>query len=279
MAKETGLVFACVAPHGGEVIVELAGDQLEAFASTRHGMEELGVRMRAARPDTIVVATPHGLRIDRYIGVVTTAHTSGSLEENGARVEAAFECDRELAQAILDESRAASLPVAGVNFGALEGPASHLALDWGALIPLWFMGAREEHKPRVVLITPSRGIPREDLVGLGRSVAVAAERSGRRVAFIASADQAHTHSAEGPYGYHPAAAEYDGLIQDIVADDRLEDLPRIKDSLIESACPDSLWQMLILYGASQVVRMKGELLSYQAPTYFGMLCAAYEVSK
>jgi aromatic ring-opening dioxygenase LigB subunit len=48
---------------------------------------------------------------------------------------------------------------------------------------------------------------------------------------------------------------------------------------VERAKPDSLWQMLILHGASTVNPMKGEFLSYQVPTYFGMIVACYEVVK
>jgi len=46
--------------------------------------------------------------------------------------------------------------------------------------------------------------------------------------------------------------------------------------MVDRGKPDSLWQALILYGALQKVLMKGELFSYEAPTYFGMACAAYE---
>jgi aromatic ring-opening dioxygenase LigB subunit len=34
--------------------------------------------------------------------------------------------------------------------------------------------------------------------------------------------------------------------------------------------------MLMLHGALGSAGWRGELLSYEAPTYFGMLCASYE---
>ena len=39
---------------------------------------------------------------------------------------------------------------------------------------------------------------------------------------------------------------------------------------------DGLWQALMLIGILEVVPMRHELLSYEAPTYYGMLVAAYE---
>lgn len=288
--KSSGLVYACVAPHGSELIPALAGPYLDQFALTRSAMEELGQEMAAAAPDTIVVVTPHGLRLDNAINIVTTDYTSGILEENGGRVEAEFECDRLLAEQVLQEARSHNLPVVGALFGALEGPASRFQLDWGALIPLWFMEAhwdrqpsehkpsehkQSEHKPKVVLIGPCRTIPLTDLVTLGRIIARRAEQCGRKVALIASADQAHAHNADGPYGFDPAAALYDATMQQIVREGNLARLLDLDSALVASAKPDSLWQMLVLYGATLEVPMQGRLLSYQVPTYFGMLCASY----
>ena len=77
-----GIVFACIAPHGAEIIPELAGNQLKAFAETRRGMEELAALFKKQKPETVIIATPHNLRLEATIGVVTTEFTDGTLEEN-----------------------------------------------------------------------------------------------------------------------------------------------------------------------------------------------------
>ena len=41
---------------------------------------------------------------------------------------------------------------------------------------------------------------------------------------------------------------------------------------------DSPWQLAMLHGVLGDDG-RGELLSYEAPTYFGMLCAAYELAE
>lgn len=53
---------------------------------------------------------------------------------------------------------------------------------------------------------------------------------------------------------------------------RLMDLDegRAKDAAI-----DGLWQALMLFGAFEVTPMNVELLSYEAPTYYGMLVAVW----
>jgi aromatic ring-opening dioxygenase LigB subunit len=91
---------------------------------------------------------------------------------------------------------------------------------------------------------------------------------------IASSDHGHAHRADGPYGFDPAAAEYDGQIVDLIKANHLTGVSEIDPAFVGKAKADSYWQMLILSGAIGD-RWKSEFLSYEVPTYFGMLCAAY----
>jgi aromatic ring-opening dioxygenase LigB subunit len=271
-----GIVYACVAPHGSEAIPELAGDKLSAFGETRRGMEYLAKHMKRHCPPTIVIATPHGLRLDHAIGVVTAEYSEGSLEEKDKIIRARFKCDRQFARRILQEARKAWLPTVGANYGTDKGPASCMQMDWGTLIPLWFFGGQERKKPRIVIVTPSREIPLTQLVDFGKIIAEVAESSRRKVAFVASADQGHAHDKKGPYGFHLASKEYDELVIKAVKEGDLKQLLSLDSQFVEDAKPDSLWQMAILVGVLERVRMKARFVSYQAPTYFGLLCASFE---
>jgi len=276
-----GIVYACIAPHGAEVIPVLAGNQLEAFSETRKGMETIAQQMKKHNPHTIVVATPHGLRLDHTIGVVTAEYAEGSLRAHGKSVKARFQCDRQLTQKILQKAKKAKLPVIGANYGTSEGPSSCMPMDWGTLIPLWFLetSEKEEKKPKIVIVTPSREIPLTQLVNFGKIISEAAESSGKKVIFVASADQGHAHDKTGPYGFHPASAKYDKLVIKAIKEDKLKQLLQLNQKLIENAKPDSLWQIAILVGVLEHVSMKGRFVSYQAPTYYGMLCADFEPNK
>jgi aromatic ring-opening dioxygenase LigB subunit len=112
----------------------------------------------------------------------------------------------------------------------------------------------------------------------GRALAAAAAASDRRIAFVASADHGHAHDPDGPYGCDPASAEFDAAIVDAVRGNQLERILDLEDDFIERAKADSPWQLALLQGMVGGVAA-GELLSYEAPTYFGMLCASYELAK
>ncbi len=271
------LVYACIAPHGGAIIEELAGDLLEPFAPTRKAMLELGRRMEAAAPDTIVVITPHGVRIEDAMCIAVTERADGMLEEGEQRIVVDMAIDTELTRALMRRAHELFVPCAAAGYGASSGPGCSFIMDWGALIPLWFMGARWAQPPRIVLICPSRTLPFESLVRFGEALAEVAQASAARIALIASSDLGHAHDAAGPYGYDPASAVFD---QQMVAAVKADDLRRLLGyeldrDFLEHAKPDGIWQLLSLYGASKIVPLRGEFLSYQAPTYFGMLCASY----
>lgn len=118
-----------------------------------------------------------------------------------------------------------------------------------------------------------------ELVNFGKIIAEAAEASKKKAAFVASADQGHAHDKNGPYGFSPASAKYDRLVIRAVKKNRLEQLLQLKQEFIEEAKPDSLWQIAILIGVLNSISMKARFVSYQVPTYYGMLCADFEPSK
>src|SRR5262249_44390846 len=130
--------------------------------------------------------------------------------------------------------------------------------------------------PKVVIICPSRSISRRQLMEFGRVTAETAGNSSKKIALICSADQGHGHDASGPYGYAPTSASYDRSYCRAICAINLDRLLHWREDWIESAWPDSYWQTLMLHGAMQHQPMNMDLLSYEAPTYFGMACVSCE---
>jgi len=269
------LVFAAIAPHGGIAIAEACEpEERDVAIKTRAGMEELGRRFDAAKPDVAIVATPHNVHISNALGVVVASRVKGRLNGVTPPVELDLPSDTRLAWRLLESLGGAGLTAAGVSFGSNDPETAVAPMDWGVLIPLWFMGGRADPPVPAVVVTPARDLPGSDHVTAGVAIAATAAASDRRVAFIASADHGHAHDETGPYGFHAAAAEYDAMVTELVRNNKLEGLIEIPRELIENAKADSWWQMLMLHGATS--GWHGELISYEAPTYFGMLTAAYE---
>ncbi|TLS35082.1 extradiol ring-cleavage dioxygenase [Pseudalkalibacillus caeni] len=263
--------YACITPHGGEIVPELAGDNPERMQETRKSMEVLGDRMKAAYPDAIIVITPHGTRINGQFSVTECETVSGFWQENNLTYHMERKIDREIAGSIVASAKETGLPVGGLNFGTASGPLSSLPLDWGAIVPLRFMPAVP-----VVIITPSREVSLDKNLELGKILRRVARESNKRIGLIASCDWSHTHNPDGPYGFHHAAKELDEKVIGLVKSNQLEEMADFDSKLIEDAKPDGIWQTLILAGAIPYEERKVTFLSYEAPTYFGLLCAGYE---
>ena len=269
------LVFAAIAPHGELAIPEACTPEQRGSAlATQGAMAELGARFFAARPDSVVVLTPHNVHVERHLAVVTSATLAGELEESAVPIRLRLPVDRELALSILDRLSARGIPAVGVSFGGNVPAEAVMPMDWAVLIPLWFMGGRANPPVPAVVVAPARDLPARAHVEAGIAVRHAIESSNRRVALVASCDHGHAHRAEGPYGFHPAAAEFDRRVVEHLRRSDLSAVAALDESLVADAKADSWWQMLILHGALGD-GWRADLLSYEVPTYFGMLCAAF----
>ena len=272
------LVFAAIAPHGGLAVEEWCDpDERELARLTRRGFEELGRRFVAARPDVTVVATPHHVHVEGALAVIVGSELSGALDDAFSPVELSCSIDLALAFDVLT-ALGERVPAVGVGFGSNDPESATVPMDWGTLIPLWFLGGRADPPLPAVVVCPSRDLSLAQHAEAGHALAAVAAASERRVAFIASADHGHAHDPEGPYGFDPASAEFDAAIVDAVRGNRLERVLDLEADFIERAKADSPWQLALLHGLLGG-ETEGEMLSYEAPTYFGMLCASYELAK
>ncbi|WP_442599663.1 extradiol ring-cleavage dioxygenase [Neobacillus sp. D3-1R] len=262
-------VFACIAPHGGEIIPELAGKDPKRMSITRNSLVNLGTEMERAKPDTIIVLTPHGTRINGQFSITDSERIQGDVEENDSIYKMEKEIDRELARKIAKMASGSGLPVGTINFATAAGPLSCLPLDWGAIVPLRFMPSVP-----IVVITPSREVSYEKHVEFGNALREAVLSSNKRVALIASCDWSHAHDVNGPYGYDSAAKTLDEEVVSLIKQNHFEQMAEFPDEYVEAAKPDGIWQALILAGAIKPEERQVEFLSYEAPTYFGLICAA-----
>lgn len=261
-------VFSCITPHGGEIISALAGKHPERMEKTCESMRQLGKEMTEAKPDAIVIITPHGTRIDGMFSIANSETMTGDFSENNRTYFMKRDVRRDLVGKIAENAKEDHIPIGVLNYGTSSGPLSNLILDWGAIVPLDFMPDIP-----IVVITPSRLVSYDLHIKFGQVLTKAVKESGLKVGLIASCDWSHTHDEKGPYGFHSKAKTVDEYVVNLITNNNLEDLVNISEQDIEEAKPDGIWQSLILAGAIPKEKRKIDFLSYEAPTYFGLICA------
>jgi aromatic ring-opening dioxygenase LigB subunit len=279
------VAFAAIAPHGWALIPSLCDDAAGARA-TQPAMIELGRRAREAGVDVIVVITPHGVRVDGACAIADVARGAGLLRWEGRQIEMNIAIDGALTAAIADDACAAGAPLVRVGFGGHSGVERVVPLDWGTMVPLWFLGwdrnqpgrgdvladpppADEDVGPPAVIVSPARGLPSEALIEVGRVIGRACERDPRRVAIVASCDWSHAHPSA-------VADRVERAVLDAIAADALGSLAALDPQTVDDAAVDGLWQALVLAGALEVAPIALDVLSYEAPPRYatGMIVAA-----
>jgi aromatic ring-opening dioxygenase LigB subunit len=284
------LTFAAVAPHGFPIIPELS-DDAEGALETRKAMVELGEQFKRSGAEVIVIAGPHGVRVEGMICLANVARAAGTLFWGDRKVELNVPVDAQLTGEIAEKATARKIPVALAGYAGNRRDQSAIPMDWGVLTPLWFLGHGRQMDgyghvladvpetdigAPIVIVTPSRSLPRQTMVEFGRAVADAAAEESRNVGFIASCDWGHCHRADGPYGFHEASARVDKQVVDAIENDQILHLIDLQEQDVKDAAIDGLWQILMLGGFLETVKMKHELLCYEAPSYYGMIVASFE---
>ena len=109
------------------LIPALAGEHGHKALATRTAMEALGRRLGESRPETVVVVTSHGHRVDGAFSLLNNQRVRGELgpESDGSGNSLTLLCtvDKELNTAILEAAHALEIPVTRIGYAVADDPA------------------------------------------------------------------------------------------------------------------------------------------------------------
>lgn len=264
------ILAAYIVPHPPLIVPTVGRGQERKIQSTIDACETVARAIRDLAPETVVVATPHGVSYRDYIHISPGASATGDLRRFGdSETRVSVEYDREFVEEI---ARAAERN--GVDAGT-RGEKSK-DLDHATLVPLWFL-QREYKAFQLVRISVS-GLSGQEHFALGKCVAEAAETLGRRTVFIASGDLSHRLSDQGPYDYAVEGPVFDKQVTEAMAAGDLQAFLRFPEEFCEAAGECGLRSFQILAGALDGKSVTPSLLSYEGPFGVGYAVAAFPVT-
>ena len=266
------IVAAFAVPHPPLIIPAVGLGREHDIQPTVDAYTEVGRRICALDPDTVVISSPHSIMYRDYLHVSPGQGARGSFAQFRAP-QAAYECtyDQQFVAALEAACLAEQLP-AGTR--GERNPA----LDHGTMIPLHFIqlayDAAHRPMPRVVRMGLS-GISPAQHYQMGMLVQRVASILNKRVVFVASGDLSHKLLATGPYGYAPEGPEFDERIcRDFETGDFL-DLLCMDRGFAERAAECGLRSFQIMAGALDRTAITSELLSHEGPFGVGYGIAAF----
>jgi AmmeMemoRadiSam system protein A len=253
---------AYLVPHP-PLIIPGIGDGSE-IAATRAAYEAIADEVSFQKPDTVIIATPHGVSYSDYIQVSPGSQAGGDFGDfHQKAIRFQVQYDIPLARKIEELAQKE-----GIRAGTLG--EKDVPLDHGVMVPLYFLKST-----RIVRISIS-GLPLVDHYRLGMCVAKASESAN--VVFIASGDMSHKLTSSGPYGYAPEGKLHDEYIARCIRNADFPALLAVDPLLREKAAECGDRSLCMLAGFLDGFKVESRVLSYEGPFGVGYLTATFSGS-
>lgn len=267
------VVLCALAPHPPLLIPEIGSRRdLDAVRQTTSAMKRLAAIVRDARPEVVVVISPHSPLFEDAVAI----HAANPLEGDfsmfmAGQVSLSFENDLALAREIA--RRAGAMGVATLLLDERERHAYRVEgrLDHGVLVPMHFVVEAGVSVPIVAMGMAL--LPREKLYAFGTAVAQAVKELGRRAVVIASGDMSHRLTRGAPAGYDPRGAEFDERIVELLRAGDVEGILSLDGSLVDRAGECGYRSLVMALGTLDRRAFESEVLSYEGPFGVGYAVA------
>ena len=264
-----GIIKAYVLPHPPLAVPEVGRGKEAEIKRTLEAFDEVAAEIAGLAPETIIYITPHNVLYADYFHISPGTSANGDLSRFGAPATTYMELDYDV-PLVTEIERLAER--SGIAAGTLGEKSK--TLDHGFTVPAWFVNRRYGDY-KAVRISQS-GMEPAMHYRFGQIIAEAAEAIGRKAVLIASADLSHKLSDEGPYGFAPEGAEFDGIIVDILSGGDFLSLFTIPDALRDDAAECGYNSLTIMAGCFDRRNVNSKLLSYEGPFGVGYAVASIE---
>lgn len=257
------LVYTALVPHPPILVPAVGGAEAARVRATHGAMEQVAADLAQLNPETVVIISPHGPVFRDAIAVHMLDAIKGDLGAFRApQVTFDLPIDRDLGALVVEAARRHELPVAPVTGEwAREWRAERL--DHGTMVPLYFVlqgGWRGKLLPVAMGM-----LPPVQLYTFGQALQEAIDRSGRRIAVLASGDLSHRLTPDAPAGYNPEAHQFDREVVEALGRGDLGHLFRLDHDLCEKAGECGLRPLMMLAGTLDGVQIRPQVLSYEGP--------------
>lgn len=261
------LVFSSICPHPPLLIPTIGDSELEKISSTVKALEKLNKEFVQAKPETVVVISPHAPSLPQAFGIAKAKVLSGNFGQFGDfGTELSFENDIELQKAILEEVKEEKIPIETLDYSDL---------DHGSLVPLYYLTKGLTKVKLNVLSFTLLGL--KEHFKFGKALGEAIKHTHKKIAVIASGDLSHRLTFDAPAGYSPRGKEFDEKLVDLLKKKDADGILNLDPELIEEAGECGLRSIIILLGVLDKIDYKPEILSYEGPFGVGYLVVHFKL--
>jgi AmmeMemoRadiSam system protein A/AmmeMemoRadiSam system protein B len=253
-----------LSPHPPIIIPEVGKGEENKIADTIKSLNEISRDVAKKSPDTIVVITPHGTMFRDAVAIAFGSTIRGSFKDFGAgSISMKLPINQKLTSEIYQISLEQKIPAVMADNSLLFRYKKSIRLDHGAMIPLYFIN-KQYANYKLVHITYAP-IDDIELYKFGMVINRAVDKLHEKTVIIASGDLSHKLKEEGPYGYNPNGEKFDKEFLNALKRGSVPDIFNLDKTMIYNAGECGRRSILIMLGALEGKKFKGELLSYEGP--------------
>ncbi|MEK7139156.1 MAG: AmmeMemoRadiSam system protein B [Patescibacteria group bacterium] len=258
------LVFAAFVPHPPLILPNIGRDAALQFPKTKAAFDHLETELYAAKPDTVVIISPHGtVLFDAFLINLADQYVTDFSEFGDVSTALTWRPNVRF----VEDFRSS----AGINTPVTV--TSERELDHGAAVPLTLL---LNHLPNVSIVPISYSLL--DLpahVTFGAALKEYLARTNQRVAVIASGDLSHRVGPDSPAGFSELGVKFDVQIQELVRTKNLNQLLKLDPKMVEEARECGLRSLVTLFGIMQEYNYQTNILAYESPFGVGHLTAQF----
>ncbi|XP_021346048.1 uncharacterized protein LOC110445652 [Mizuhopecten yessoensis] len=282
---------AFIVPHGGIV---LAPDQFNTTNATakehawilHKNYRLIGQHIDDLNPDIIFLSTPHGVAdSDKFMLYLNSAGQGSADTDNIQCPPACFNISANFAYGISEDIVNLfknTFKLSGLSAFGPPGGSEYFPLRWGEVILLYTIPNLSRIQI-IVMSQPSRRYTESvamipELLELGTQLYHYLRALNQTVVVIVSADLAHTHQKNGPYGYSDAAEPFDQACGHWAETLDSNSLLTTAAKYVDKALSCGYTGMVMLHGmlsAGQLSSWIPTLYANYHPSYYGMMLASF----
>lgn len=261
------IVFSAIVPHSPLLLPSIGKEHRVALDATLYAYHQIEQDLFFAKPDTIIVVSPHSPFFPDSISINLSPHYTGSVKAFGDH-EPLFTAasDSLLTDRLQRGLRKAKIPVTLMT---------QEELDYGVSIPYQLLTS-DHSSPKLIPISTSHQSIQEHL-RFGEVISDLIRNEHRRVALIASADLSHHSNQKAPKGHRPDGTWFNEAIRRIALERNTTELLALDTTRLEQAGQCGVLPIAVLLGALHDQHLLAEELSYEAPFGVGYTCIRYRL--
>lgn len=272
------IVFAGIAPHPPIIVDQVGGGKNREVEKTIAAMSMWAKKLKEARPDLLIIITPHGNLFKDAIAIHGNPILKGDFSNFGVRGTIyEFKNHEEIKKQIILKAKEKGYSMVEVNDSSIYRYGLKKELDHGVLVPLHFLLKEGFNVPLVVLSMSL--LENLELYKFGMLIEEVIANSQYNAALVASGDLSHRLTRTAPAGFDPAGKDFDMFIVEKAKSGQLIEVMDIDEELVERAGECGLRPIIMLAGALDKYKVASDIISYEGPYGVGYLVASFNLEK